>query len=46
MIHPKWGAGTVVGISGVGDEAIVAVAFPGLGIKKLAVAYAGLSKEE
>jgi len=46
VIHPKWGAGTVVGISGTGEDAIVAVAFPGLGIKKLAVAYAGLAREE
>ncbi|MGE5549347.1 MAG: DNA helicase PcrA [Bacteroidota bacterium] len=45
VAHPKWGTGTVVGVSGTGDDAIIAVAFAGLGIKKLAVAYAGLVKE-
>ena len=43
--HPKWGLGVVVSVKGAGDNAILSVAFPGLGIKQLAVAYAVLKKE-
>lgn len=35
--HKVWGIGTVINIDGKGDEAIASVAFPGMGIKKLAV---------
>lgn len=44
--HPKWGIGTVVTKEGVGENAQVKVAFPGLGIKQLVLAYANLSKVE
>ena len=43
--HPKWGLGVVVSVKGAGDNAILSVAFPGLGIKQLAVVYAVLKKE-
>lgn len=44
--HPKWGIGTVVTKEGDGPEAQVKVAFPGLGIKSLVLAYANLEKVE
>lgn len=44
--HPKWGIGTVVTKEGNGPEAQVKVAFPGLGIKSLILAYANLEKVE
>lgn len=42
--HPKWGVGTVVTKEGAGPEAQVKIAFPGLGIKSLILAYANLEK--
>ncbi|MGE5582182.1 MAG: DNA helicase PcrA [Bacillota bacterium] len=42
--HPKWGIGTVVTREGNGGEAQVKVAFPGMGIKSLILAYANLEK--
>ncbi len=42
--HPKWGVGTVVTKEGAGAEAQVKIAFPGLGIKSLILAYANLEK--
>ncbi|HBF39668.1 MAG TPA: DNA helicase PcrA [Firmicutes bacterium] len=44
--HPKWGIGTVVTKEGNGAEAQVKIAFPGLGIKSLILAYANLEKIE
>jgi DNA helicase-2/ATP-dependent DNA helicase PcrA len=44
--HPKWGVGTVVAKDGTGAEAQVKIAFPGLGIKSLILAYANLEKLE
>lgn len=40
--HPKWGIGTVISKEGAGTEAQLKVAFPGLGIKVLILAYANL----
>ncbi len=40
--HVKWGIGTIVTKEGNGPEAQVKVAFPGLGIKSLILAYANL----
>ncbi|MGE5605486.1 MAG: DNA helicase PcrA [Bacteroidota bacterium] len=40
--HPKWGIGTVITKEGTGNEAQLKVAFPGLGIKVLIMAYANL----
>jgi len=40
--HGEWGLGTVVNAEGEGRNAIVTVAFPGVGVKRLAVAYAPL----
>lgn len=42
MKHGEWGLGTVVNAEGEGRNAIVTVAFPGVGVKRLAVAYAPL----
>jgi DNA helicase-2/ATP-dependent DNA helicase PcrA len=44
--HPKWGVGTVVTKEGSGAEAQVKIAFPGLGVKSLILAYANLEKIE
>lgn len=44
--HAKWGIGTVVTKEGTGSDAQVRVAFPGLGIKTLILAYANLEKVE
>ena len=41
--HPKFGAGTVVGVSGQGAKAEVTVVFEGAGAKRLIVKYANLS---
>lgn len=38
--HPKFGTGTIVLVKGEGKSLIVDVAFPGVGVKSLAVAYA------
>lgn len=40
--HPKWGIGTVITREGAGNGAQIKVAFPGLGIKVLILAYANL----
>jgi DNA helicase-2/ATP-dependent DNA helicase PcrA len=40
--HLKWGIGTVITKEGTGPDAQVKVAFPGLGIKSLILAYANL----
>ena len=44
--HPKWGMGTVITKEGAGSEAQLKVAFPGLGIKVLILAYANLELVE
>lgn len=44
--HPKWGIGTVITKEGTGSEAQLKVAFPGLGIKVLILAYANLELVE
>lgn len=41
--HAKWGIGTVISVTGEGDEAIAAIAFPGMGIKKLALNIAPIT---
>ena len=38
--HVKFGEGTIVSVSGEGKNFIAVVAFPGVGVKSLAVAYA------
>jgi DNA helicase-2/ATP-dependent DNA helicase PcrA len=42
--HAKFGVGTVIESNIVGGEEEVAVAFPGIGIKRLLVSMAGLKK--
>lgn len=46
VLHGKWGVGTVVKIEGSGDGRILSVAFPGQGIKPLAIKFAPISKME
>ncbi len=43
VTHPKFGAGTVVGVSGSGARAEVTVVFEQAGAKRLLVKYAGLA---
>lgn len=42
--HGSWGDGVVVQLSGNGEDAMISVAFPGVGIKKLLVKYAPIKK--
>jgi DNA helicase-2/ATP-dependent DNA helicase PcrA len=42
--HPKFGEGVVVESRGLGDNEEVSVAFAGVGMKRLAVAFASLGK--
>jgi DNA helicase-2/ATP-dependent DNA helicase PcrA len=42
--HAKFGVGTVIESNTIGGEEEVTVAFPGIGIKRLAVSMAGLKK--
>ena len=44
VVHPKWGQGVVVSVTGQGGDAQVGIAFPGLGIKTLIAKYAPLKK--
>ena len=41
--HPKFGAGTIVGVKGVGSNMILDVAFEGFGIKQLSASLAPLT---
>lgn len=43
VTHPRFGAGTVVGVSGEGSRAEVTVVFQGVGVRRLLVKYANLS---
>ena len=47
MRHRRFGAGTITGLSGVGRDLKVSVAFDDVtvGTKQLLVAYAGLERE-
>ena len=40
VVHQKFGTGTIIQVKGEGKNLIIDVAFPGVGIKSLAVAYA------
>jgi len=42
--HPKFGDGIVVSVEGGGEDAVLTVAFVTAGVKKLAAAYAKLTK--
>ncbi len=42
--HAKWGTGTVLFTSGVGDQAKAIIVFPEEGQKKVMLKYAGLKK--
>jgi ATP-dependent DNA helicase UvrD/PcrA len=42
--HPKYGLGTVIDCQGEGEDAKLAVSFPGYGTKKLVERYASLEK--
>jgi DNA helicase-2/ATP-dependent DNA helicase PcrA len=44
--HSKFGLGTVVGVRGEGGDAVVQVAFPGIGVKQLVSKYAALRRAE
>ena len=42
--HKKFGVGTVVEVRGIGDNQELKIAFPGNGVKSLAVKFAPLVK--
>jgi DNA helicase-2/ATP-dependent DNA helicase PcrA len=42
--HPRFGVGTVVAGSGTGEDEEVTVAFPGAGVKRLLLKFAGLER--
>lgn len=42
--HKKWGQGTVVAVSGEGDDMQLDIAFPSEGVKKLLAAFAPVEK--
>ncbi|MFC6314306.1 DNA helicase PcrA [Lapidilactobacillus achengensis] len=42
--HRKWGVGTVVQVSGTGDDVELAIAFPEIGIKNLMAVFAPITK--
>lgn len=42
--HSKWGIGTVVAVSGQGEETALTLDFPGEGVKKLMQKYAPIKK--
>ena len=44
VTHPKFGEGTVVGVTGEGARAEITVSFKSAGLKRLLVKYANLSK--
>lgn len=44
--HKKWGMGTVVKISGEGQDLQLDIAFPGIGIKPLLATFAPIEKTE
>jgi DNA helicase-2/ATP-dependent DNA helicase PcrA len=46
VTHPVYGRGTVLRREGEGEEAKLTVMFPGYGLKKLALKYAGLKTDE
>ncbi len=43
VLHPRFGPGTVVSVTGAGETTVVSVAFPGGGIRQLMLVYAGLT---
>jgi DNA helicase-2/ATP-dependent DNA helicase PcrA len=46
VTHPVYGRGTVLRREGEGEDAKLTVMFPGYGLKKLALKYAGLKTDE
>ncbi len=42
--HPSWGVGTIIDVSGTGKDAILTVAFAGLGVKKIVPGYVAIKK--
>jgi DNA helicase-2/ATP-dependent DNA helicase PcrA len=44
VVHGKWGEGVVLEIVGAGDKAEAVVRFPGMGEKRLLLAWAPLKK--
>jgi DNA helicase-2/ATP-dependent DNA helicase PcrA len=44
VVHGKWGEGIVLAVEGAGDKTEVVVAFPGLGEKRLLLAWAPIKR--
>lgn len=43
--HKKWGIGTIVKVSGTGDDQELDIAFPDMGVKRLLAAFAPIVKQ-
>jgi DNA helicase-2/ATP-dependent DNA helicase PcrA len=44
VVHEQWGEGIVVDMSGAGDRAEIVIRFPGVGEKRLLLAWAPLKR--
>ena len=44
MVHGKWGEGVVLEVIGQGDKAEAVIRFPGVGEKRLLLAWAPLKR--
>lgn len=44
VTHKKWGQGTVVKISGTGNDMELDIAFPNQGVKRLLASFAPIKK--
>lgn len=44
-VHKKWGIGTIVKVSGTGDDQELDIAFPDMGVKRLLAAFAPIVKQ-
>ena len=44
--HPKYGRGKIVRREGEGEDAKLTISFPGYGLKKIVLKYAGIKLDE
>ena len=44
-VHKKWGIGTIVKVSGTGDDQELDIAFPDMGVKRLLAVFAPIVKQ-
>jgi DNA helicase-2/ATP-dependent DNA helicase PcrA len=44
VVHAKWGEGVILGLDGEGDKREAVIRFPGIGEKRLLLAWTPLKK--